>query len=257
MLEQQANLDNTALFEHLWQITKEMRQKIDARFETHPDASTQSLHSYAAQVGAAHGSLNTFTGAEVDWLVHSWLRDPISGFSNMHLTVWLKSHIRVPHLACAFSTFPQLGILFYMDYIPRTDLFVDLEYLDRYYEPVNQTYLALQGDSRFEPFISKTLYIRQAQSHTSLCYTFQEEQETLALVSKVAHEMVDRWLSWIDTAAPVAESERAALAERDLFVRRTIAERDPDNKVAVRFFGEEMTDKLVRSLWGGDRILSR
>lgn len=256
MLEQQTKLDNTAVFEYLWNLTKELRQKLDARFETHPDPSTKDLHSYSAQVGAAHGSLNTFSGAEIDWLVHSWLRDPISGFSNMHLTVWLKPHIRVPHLACAFSTFPQLGILFYMDYIPRTDLFIDLEYLDRYYEPVNQTYLRLQGDSRFEPFISKTLYIRQAQSHTSLCYTFPEHEETLALVGTVAHEMLDRWLSWVDTAEVVAESARPALAERDLFVRRTIAERDPDNQVAVRFFGEAMTDKLVRSLWGGDRILT-
>lgn len=33
-----------------------------------------------------------------------------------------------------------------MDYIPRTDLFTDLEYLDRYYETVNQTYLTLQAD---------------------------------------------------------------------------------------------------------------
>jgi hypothetical protein len=67
--------------------------------------------------------------------------------------------------------------------------------------------------------------------------------------------MIDRWLDWVDEAEPVAESERTALSERDLFVRRTVAERDPDNQIAVRLFGAEMTDKLVRSLWGGERIL--
>lgn len=126
--------------------------------------------------------------------------------------------------------------------------------MDRYYEPVNQAYLALQSDSRFEPYVSKTLYIRQAQSHTSLCYTCPVTNETLGLLQAVAHEMMDRWLFWVDEAKPVAESERAALSERDLLVRRVIAEHKPDNQIAVRLFGAEMTDKLVRSLWGGDRI---
>lgn len=53
------------------------------------------------------------------------------------------------------------------------------------------------------------------------------------------------------------ESERAALAETDLTIRRNIAERDPANVMGVRFFGEETTNKLVRALWGGDRELPR
>ncbi len=250
MIDQQPDLDNTALFEQLWGFTNELRQKLDTRFELHPDPSTKNLQNYSTITGDAQGSLNTFSGPEIDWLVHSWIRNPKLGFSNMHLTIWLGPQIRVPHLAFVFATVPQL--FFYMDYVPRTDLYIDLEYLDRYYEPVNQTYLMLQGDSRFEPYISKTLYMRQAQSHTSLCYSCPVTENTLSLLSSVAHEMMDRWLTWVDEAEPVAESERDALSERDLFVRRAVAERDPDNKIGVRLFGEELTNKLVRSLWGGD-----
>ncbi len=143
--------------------------------------------------------------------------------------------------------------IFYIDYIPRTDLFVDLEYLDRYYEPVNQTYLKLRADVRLEPYVSKTLYIRQVQSSTSLCYTCPATAEMIALLHTVAHEMMDRWLIWVDEAEPVVESERAVLFERDLIVRRAMAERDPDNQIAVRLFGAEMTEALIRALWGGDR----
>ncbi|WP_017653014.1 hypothetical protein [Fortiea contorta] len=250
---QQSNLDTTALFEQLWGVTNELREKLAGRFQFQRDPGTEHLQSYSASVGGAIGSLNTFSGAEIDWLVHSWLREPNSGFCNMHLSIWLKSHIRVPHLAFAFATVPYL--FFYMDYIPRSDLFVDLQYLDHYYEPMNQTYLQLLADSRFQQYISKSLYIRQAQSHTSLCHTSEASAETLAVVRGVAHEMMDRWLRWVDEAEAVSEDERAALSERDLIVRRAIAERDPDNQIAVRLFGAEMTDKLVRSLWGGDRIL--
>jgi hypothetical protein len=253
MVQQQSSVDNTAIFEQLWGITKELRQKIDARFELQPDQSTKDLQTYKAQVGAAHGSLTTFSGKEIDWLVHSWLREPNSGFCNMHLTIWLGSHIRVPHLAFAFATVPHL--FFYIDYIARSDLFTDLDYLDRYYEPANERYLSFANDERFQQYISKTLYIRQVQSQTSLCYTSPVTEETIAALRSVAHEMIDRWLVWVDEAEPVPESERAALAQRDLIMRRAIAERDPDNKIAVRLFGEPMTDKLVRSLWGGDRII--
>lgn len=249
MLNQQPDIDTTPVFEQLWELSNQLRRKLDARFELHPNESTQDLQQYSSINGSAQGSLNTFSGSEIDWLVHGRLRDAQTGFSNMHLTVWLGSQIRVPHLAFAFGTMPFL--FFYMDYIPRSDLLVDLNYLDRYYEPVNQTFLTLQSDSRFKPFVSKTLYMRQAQSHTSLCYTCPTTDETLALVSTVSHEMIDRWLIWVDQAEPVPDTDWAALAQRDLTIRRTIAERDPDNAIALRLFGAEMTDKLVRALWGG------
>jgi hypothetical protein len=37
MIEQQPNADNTLVFERLWSITEELRQKIEARFELHPE----------------------------------------------------------------------------------------------------------------------------------------------------------------------------------------------------------------------------
>jgi Red chlorophyll catabolite reductase (RCC reductase) len=251
MIEQQL-MNNKPIFEQLWDITKQLKQKLEARFELNPNPSTQDLQSYSSMTEEAQGSLNTFSGSEIDWLVHSWIRDSKSGFSNMHLSIWLKPHIRVPHLSYAFGTFPQL--FFYMDYIPRTDLYTDLEYLDCYYEPMNQTYLTLQADSRLKPFVSKTLYMRQAQSQTSLCYTCSATDDTITLLSSIAHEMMERWLNWVDEAEAVAESERTALFERDFIIRRAIAERDPQNQFGVQLFGAELTDRLVRSLWGGDRI---
>jgi hypothetical protein len=90
--------------------------------------------------------------------------------------------------------------------------------------------------------------MRQVQSHTSLCYTCSVTDETLNIVRNTASEMMERWLKWVDEAEPVAESERTALSQRDLFVRRGIAERDYNNR-AEQMFGAELTSKLVRALW--------
>jgi hypothetical protein len=250
MIEQQP--DNTLVFEQLWSITEELRQKIEARFELYPEPATQDVQEFSSPDGNVKGSLNTFSASEIDWLVHSWLGNPEkSNFNTMRLTTWLGSHMRVPHLAFELGTVQN--IFFYMDYIPRADLLTDLESLDRYYEPLNQTFLTLQADPRLSSFTSKSLYVRQFQSPISLCYTCCATEDTLKLIRTLAHEMLDRWLTWVDEAEAVPEDERAALAERDLFVRRTSAERDPGNKLAVQMLGTQLTDKLVRALWGGDR----
>jgi len=64
-------------------------------------------------------------------------------------------------------------------------------------------------------------------------------------------------LAWVEAAEPVPVAKRAALAERDLMIRRTICERDPANIVVDRLFGEELGGYLVKTLWGGTRTLPR
>lgn len=248
MLEPQPLADNASSFARLWKITQELRQKLEASFELHPDPAIEDLQNYSSRDGNVKGSLNPASGAQIDKLVHGWLGNPEkSGFSTMRLTVWLGAHIGVPHLAFEFST--RSNLFFYIDYIPRSDLLVDMESLDRYYEPVNQSFLTLQADPRLSSFTSKSLYIRQFQSPVSLCYTCMATEETLELIRRVSHEMLDRWLTWVQEAEPVAAEAQTALRDRDLLIRRTSAERDPGNKLAMQMFGTELTEKLIEALW--------
>lgn len=251
VIQQQPEANNTPVFEQLWAITNELQKKLDARFKLNLEPSTKDLQEFSSADGNVKGALKAFSSEEIDWLVHSWLRNPQQNFSTMRLTTWLKPHIRVPHLAFEFGTIGN--IFFYMDYIPRTDLAMDLEYLYRYYEPVNQTFLQLQANQNLSLFTSKSLYIRQFQSPISLCYTCAVTEDNLELIRRVANEMLERWLNWVNEADTVPETTRVDLAERDLFLRRTSAERDPGNQMAVRMFGEELTNKLIRVLWGGDK----
>jgi hypothetical protein len=244
------NTDSKYVFEQLWGITCELKQKIETRFDLQPQASTQDLQEYSSQDGNLKGSLNTFKGEEIDWLVHSWLGNPgKSNFNTMRLTTWLSSHIQVPHLVFEFGTLPH--VFFYIDYIPRTDLYTDLEYLNSYYEPVNETFLKLQANPDLTSFTSKSAYVRSFQSPISLCYTCLPNDNTLHLIRSVAHEMTERWLLWVDEATEVTENMRSVLAERDYFIRRSSAEGDPGNQMAAQILGTELTDKLVKALWGG------
>ncbi|MDD9370745.1 MAG: hypothetical protein PV358_11580 [Acidimicrobiales bacterium] len=247
--------DNTAVFDRLWGLLGEVRAKVDARLPTTPDASVAEFNELDTESGQKV-RFQASSSDEVDWLVHSWIGQPEAGFSNMHLTAWLGPQVDVPHLGLAWGTIPD--VWFYCDLIPRSDLWTDLPSLDRYYEPWNERWLDVREQHpELKVFTSRSLYVRQGLSEVAYVYTSPRSDGIIDLMRDLVHERVDAWLGWLDEAEPVPADRRAALAERDLAIRRNIAERDPANVLGVRFFGEETTARLVRSLWGGDRLNPR
>ena len=255
--------DTSAFFEQLWQMSQRLRARVEARFSVTRDPCSDAVATYGdppAETGGSeppdaprgpHGEMELLSGDEIDWMVHSRVGNPRFSFTNMHLTLWLGPQTTVPHLGFAFGTLPDFFWL--VEYIPRSDLAVDVEALDRYYEPVNDKWMEVREHPKLRPFVSRSLYVRQVMSETSFCYTTERSDEMVAFVENLANEELDRWFGWLDSAEPTPVKEREALAERDLLTRRLIAERDPANPMAVRYFGQEMADRLVRNLWGGDR----
>lgn len=255
MFDAQPHVDKTEVYERLWSLAGELRAKFDERFEFEIDPSCADLEQYGATESGPRGSLKTYTGPELDWFVHSWVGDPAESFTNIHVTSWLGPQVKVPHLGFAFGTLPNLW--FMIEYMPRTDLSVDLESLDTYFEPQNARYLELRNDPRFDYFLSRSLYVRQVMSETSFVFLCEETDENLSLISELSHEALDQWIGWVDDAEPTAVEEREQLAWRDEQIRRNTSERDPANVIAERFFGKEMADELVGQLWGAKRQLPR
>jgi hypothetical protein len=242
----QPSLDFADLDQSLHGILQELYQKLGDRFDLTPEPSNQPLQAFSSPDNSVSGSLQTFVAPDIDWLVLSWLKAPQRRFSTMRLTTWLAPTIRVPHLVFELGVIPQP--FFYMDYIPRVDLWSHPNYIEQFYEPVNPMYLKLRDHRDLSVFVSKGLYVRLFQSPVHVCFTSAATPDCLELIQTTAHEMCDRWLTWIDQATPVAADEQATLANRDACMRRISAERDPGNAMAIQIFGEEMADQLVRSL---------
>ncbi len=255
IFDRSANRDTTETANRLWAITDELTSRLRERFEVARDPSTDELESYRGASQYPAGRLAAYAGGEIDWLVHSRVGNPLVGFTNMHVTVWLGPHIAVPHFGFACGTLPD--VWFYVDYVPRSDLMVDTDALDRFYGPLNEQFLEARADPGLIPFTSKSLYVRQSLSHVALCFTTEATELRLRQIRDLACDRLDRWFGYVDAAEPVHPHRRPALAACDLARRRNIAERDPANVMGVRFFGQEMTDRLVRALWGADRLLPR
>ena len=251
------DVDNSEEFIDLWNLLSRLKQELGEEFELHEDPSSDGLQPYRGlpDSGGASGFMSHFAGPEIDWLVHSWVGNPKHSFSNMHLTISLGAQFDVPHLGLAFGTTPDL--FFYMDYMPRKDLWMNPEYMDRYYLEANEQFLELHNDKRFNSFFSRDTYTRVAQTATSLCFIAPLNDQVMETVEHHVRAMLDRWVGWVKNTAPQHESLWQAQAERDLQIRRTISERDPMNRLAERLLGKPLTERLVRALWGGDRVLPR
>ena len=257
MVDSNPSVDNSASFNQLWDLLGRYKQRVAEQFELHEDRSSAGLQPYRGlpESGGAAGFMSHFAGPEIDWLVHSWVGNPKYSFTNMHLSIHLGAQYDVPHLGLAFGTTPDL--FFYVDYMPRKDLWLHPEYMDQYYLDANQQYLDLQNDERFTSFISQDVYTRVAQSATSLCVSAPVNEETMAAVERHSRAMLERWIGWVHSAQLQEPAAWRAQADRDLQIRRTITERDPVNPLAQRLFGKPLASRLVRSLWGGDRELPR
>lgn len=256
LVEENPSVDNRAVFERLWGITEKMIARIHQRFDTQLDPCCEVFQDYRTLSSTAgEGSLKAYSGKEIDWLIHSYIGSPEASFTNMHITISLGPQYLVPNFGFALGTIPDLFL--YMDYIPRTDLLLDIDYADKYYEDVNEEFLQLQADARFKPFISRDLYTRIAMTPTAVGYCADRDPDVIDLVERIAHQRLDRWLRWVDEAEQTPLEIRQKLMQRDEQIRRNICERDPANNLAERLFGEETAHKMVATLWGGNRTLPR
>lgn len=256
LIDEQPNVDNTAVYEQLCAIQDELWGRLRARFSLVPDASTQRFQPYTSPDGSASGTLAAWSGPEVDWAVYGRVGNPAKSFCNLNINVWLGPQTRVPHLMFQFGTFP--APFFYMDYFPRVHFLTSPGYMDHYFDPVNAQYLELMKEDRLEPFISQSTYVRALMSPVALCFIARPGAAgIIELIRANAAQYFDRWLAWVDDAEPVRRQDYADLMHRDLELRRHAAERDPANVVPERIYGTEVASAVVRALWGGQRVLPR
>lgn len=248
--------DCTDTWERCWAILGRFRERIEERFAIAPHPSSAGFASWSSADGGFGGSLNTYSGTEAEWVVHSWAGNPRQSILDMNLQVWLGPHIDVPHLVIVFGTIPRL--FHYSDLIARRDVMVDPGYLERYYGEENAEYLAFRGDSRFTWSVSHGAYMRAVLSPAGHSYTAERTTENLDAVEDYVTTRFDRWMSWVDRAEPVPATDRPALAERDHLVRRYSYTLDPMNALARRLVGDDdLVDRLVDARYGREQMEAR
>jgi hypothetical protein len=252
MILEDPDVDNRAVFAKMYGVLGGFKDQILERFELSPHASVEPYNQWEGPHGDFKGSLHAWSGSEVEWFVHSWAGNPAKSILDMNLTVWLGPHIDVPHLVLVFGTVPNP--YHYSDLLPRVDLPANVEYLDRYYEPENEPFMALRADDRWHWSVSHGSYMRAILTPAAYSFMGARTDEIVDAFCDAATERFNRWLALVDAAEIVPVADRAALQARDHLLRRTCYDRDPMNALAANWLGQDMVDSLVSHRQGAAQM---
>ena len=248
--EEAPDTDSMEIWSAFWGILGGLRDRVLDRFELIPHASSAEFGHWTS--GSFEGSLNTWSGPEAEWVVHSWIGNRSQGILDMNLQVWLGPQVDVPHLVLVFGTIPK--VFHYSDLIARRELATDPGYMDRYYEPANSDFLEFRGDQRFTWSVSHGTYMRAVISPVGHSYTAERTDEVVDVLEERVTSRFDRWLGYVDAATPTDPALRPALAERDHFLREHIYRLDPMNALASKFMEPDMVERLIEARFGAAQL---
>lgn len=242
-LAENPNVDVSRAWERCWGIHNGIVERVKRRFAVKRHPSTEGRDYYTSLDGSMEGSFAAYSGHEVDWLVHSWLGNRKASLLDMNATVYLGQQTRVPHLVIIFGTVPKL--FFYADYTPRCDLKIDIDYVQKYYEPANASCLKMRGHPSFTWNWSHGTYLRGLMSPVCTSIMGELTDENIGACEAYLEEFVGRWFKWIDEAEKVPDAERAALQKYDYTIRELGYRTDPMNVLAKRGFGEAEFNRML------------
>jgi len=244
-LAEQPDVDVSDAWKRCWAIQQRIVDGVRARYSVTEHPSTAGRDYYTSLDGGMEGSFNAWTGPQVDWLVHSWIGNRKASLLDINATVYLAQSNRVPHLVVIFGTVPKL--FFYADYTPRVDLRMNLDYVNKYYEPANASALKMRGHPNFTWNWSHGTYLRGLMSPVCTSIMGELTDANIDICETYLREFVGRWHGWLDEADrhPLPESERTAQQRYDFYVREQGYRTDPMNVLAQRAFGQQEFEKML------------
>ncbi len=244
-LQDNPNVDVSKQWERCWNIHGKINERILGYFgdaKLHP--ISQGAEYYTSPDKQMEGSFFGYTGGGIDWYVRSWIGNRKASIIDMNINVALSQHIKVPNLMIIFGTVPKL--LFYADYVARSDVKVDEAYVNRYYEgEANADYLKFRANTDFVWSASHGPAIRGMQSPVCSSYITELSDEHIDMCEAYLVKFVDRWFRWIDEAREVPLDERDALQTYDFTYRDYTNRSDPMNVLAERVFGPELGKHML------------
>lgn len=251
-LSESPDVDVSRAWERCWGIHSAIVDRVRDRFEVTRHPSTAGEDYFKSPDEQLEGSFKAYSGAEMDWLVHSWIGNRRASILDMNATAFLGQQTRVPHLVIIFGTIPKL--YFYAEYTPRVDLRVNPDYLAKYMEPVNDGFLQFRADPNWTRFVSHGVYLRALMSPVAVSSTAELNDDNISTCERYLEGFVDRWFRWLDEAETVPEDERAALQDFDFTVRELGYRTDPMNVLPRRVFGEAEFNRRLEMRIGLEQI---
>ena len=263
---------NRPVYEGLWEIIEDdllgMVQEHEPKLEQRrtwfsEPGSAPSSHTFATADGKCEGTVAGYKGGRIDWITTCKFFSEELGFGNLRIDGWATRDTRCPHVAVHLCI--VFNVLFiYIGCPPRTNLVLDDAYNDHVYgtprtstgKSLNDLHVECVEDKAFKQYVSKSHVVNAFMvAPTTLLYTIPFKKKNFERVRELSKMYMKSWLEMLDETEGVlvedinSKKTQTELLQLDVRTRQFCG-RDPDTKNVANIFGLEVTDKLVRTLWG-------
>ncbi|KAK9829023.1 hypothetical protein WJX72_003477 [[Myrmecia] bisecta] len=212
------------------------------------------MHIYNSPDGDATVVVEVSKGRQVEWLVASCTALVAMDVGTVRINAFPDSTTRIPKLDIElFHFFGKVAM--YVNLLPRANLVLNEEYLERYYKTKmgpkarewHDLELACMADPAFQPYKTRSQDMRVVTGQTGLFYMADASVANTQKCGEYAREATAIWLELLQQADGLvtdpAEAEQLAAFDAKLyeFIRK-----DPDNEKVVALFGEQAVQQMVQ-----------
>ncbi|CAL4924716.1 unnamed protein product [Urochloa decumbens] len=228
-----------------------------------PSAVPDDVAEFRNGAGNAVGSLDVRCGApgsSIDFMMQSSLhcKVPNGAIDITSILVFLNATTDAPHFLLELIQGSPTSIVVVLDLLPRKDLALHPDYLQKYYEntQVDKQRAKIEELPQARPYRSPSLFVRSACSPTAIMVSIdcgQGGEGTLEeIVSErlatVAKEVLQIWLDCCaDSIAEMDAIERDCLVERDQIVRSKSIEVDLTANLP-RMFDPDVSSRVISEI---------
>lgn len=216
--------------------------------------------SAASADGSSGAAIGAVRGGAVHWLSASALANRAAGFGTSRLLGFVEGDRDAPHFALehVLAGDRLQGIITLW---PRQNWVTDLEYTHKYFgtappgeggpRSYNDVMNGLMGEAEkragWRHYTSPVAEVKPLLA-SSISYTFPAQQDNLDAFRAAALEVAQLWVSFLRAPpAPARDAAQRTALDARYFSAITS---DPANGIAVRMFGEDATNKLLKMATG-------
>jgi hypothetical protein len=192
------------------------------------------------------GELRVYRGkGRVQRIVSSCLRSSAPALDSHTLVVLTRPDCPVPHLLIDIARDAQ-RVHVHLDLIPKRELAVSPDYIERCYEPLSKAHHQIDDESRF---VKTRIALRQRALLSPWGSVFSVAAHELATAEPFVDRYLDHWATLLRSDAKELATS-SEIAARDLFHRRLLFSRDNDPlwRMLDGAIGKSSVDQILAAL---------
>ncbi|KAF8720738.1 hypothetical protein HU200_023644 [Digitaria exilis] len=247
------------------EVARALAEKAVARLGPRllPSAVPEDVAEFRNGAGNAVGSLDVRRGApgsSIDFMLESTLhcKVPNGAIDITSILIFLNTMTDAPHFLLELIQGSSTSIVVILDLLPRKDLALHPDYLQKYYENtrMDEQRSKIEELPQARPYRSPSLFVRSACSPTAVMVSIDCGQGGEGTLEEIVHgqlaavskEFLQIWLDCCaDSTAEMDDAERDCLLKRDQIVRSKSIEVDLTASLP-RMFDPDVSSRVISEI---------